>query len=145
MSNALFATRKDTESEKNGAWFEYCETIDENGDPAPLRFKLRRAGGSNVEFLAQQEKYTKPYRNMMKKGKDLTVETRAKIMLNLFCEYILVDWENVQDESDEFVDFSPEKAKEIFTALPDVMYELIEEASGEEVFLAEQREEDEKN
>ena len=145
MNNPLYEKRKDTDAEKNGAWFDYCETVDGEGNPVPLRFKLRRCGGSNVEFLSQQEKYSKPYRHMTRKGKELTVETRAKIMIELFCNYILVDWENVQDEQDEFVDFSPEKAKEIFTALPDVMYELIDEAQGEEVFLAEQRGEDEKN
>lgn len=149
MSNPLFEMRKDPEKEKDGAWYDYLPTKNEAGETenpdgsrVMVRFKMRRTGGSNTKFLAAVEKASEPYKN----DKDIDAEKQLKIMQEVFCDHILVDWENVQNEEGEYIEFSKENAMHIFELLPDVYHHLLLEVKSGQMFKLEKaREDDAKN
>lgn len=145
MKNPLLKMKKDKTAEKEGVWIEYMPTVDANGEDAMIRFRLRRAGGTNIEFLSEMELRQKPYRLQMKaNGGQLDNETMLKISKAVFCEFLLVDWENVQNpETDEFVSFSAEEAHLLFDYLPDVFQELLLECQSGDLFAV--RDADSKN
>lgn len=149
--NPLYARKKCPELETEGTWFDYCPTITEDGDEGFIRFKMRRPGGANVEYLAANEKASKPYRHLTNGvggKKELPFEIQQKIVKNVFVNHLLVDWENVVDEDGGVMEFSSENALKLFdeeTGVPDVYIELLQACQSEELFLASNKEDDSKN
>ncbi len=136
MSNPLKRMKKDENAEKDGLWIDYMPTVDKDGNKAMIRFKLRRAGGSNIEFLAEMELRQKPYKLQMKaNGGTLDNETMLGLSKDVFCEFLLVDWDNVQNpETDEYIPYSAEEAHILFDYLPDVFQELMLECQSGDSF-----------
>lgn len=140
--NPLFNLKKDSSLEIDGAWFDFMPTIDKDGKDAFVRFKLRRNGGANTQFLKEIEKTSKPYRHS---GNKMDAPTQLKIVEKVFCNHILVDWENVQNAEGDFIEFSTENAQWLFDELPDVYQALLLEVNSGAMFSLEQCEADAKN
>lgn len=104
-----FSTDRDLE--ENGKWFK-----DVLGDRTNINLRIRRMS-SEVVVKAQQE-LIQQNRYKMVEGK-FPEDVDKAIMTELLSTTVLVDWENVTDENDAPVPFSPEAAYMYMTQFRD--------------------------
>lgn len=132
----LYAT--DTQVEKEGVWVP----VGKDGDKV-IRFRLARAGGGNTKYLKLLELKTKPYRRQLQH--DLVdIKTSDEIMMEVFAETVVVDWENVLEDGIQ-VPYSKEKCLAYFKELPDLFNDVREQASKAAYYRAEVMEAEAKN
>ena len=135
MTKSVFAQYGSDESlETSGTWF----TINE------MRFKLARAGGSNIEFLKLVRKRTAPYKRALAAG-SIEEKFAREIIAGCFAETVLLDWEGVYGDDEQAIPFSKETAKDLLAKLPNLFNELRDFADNWENFKAEDLEADRKN
>lgn len=105
-------------AETEGAWVDL-------GDAG--RFKIARAGGGNREYLKIFERRSKPFRKLIEAGK-LEEEANTKLMVEVFAEANLKDWEGVTDENGDVMAYSFENAVKLLSDLPDLHLQLLNKA-----------------
>lgn len=118
-----FGTNKT--AEKEGRWF----TITENPDGTICRVKLARLSDTNERWQAALDKHGGDLRREAALDLTISEERATPPYRKAFIEVILLDWEHLQDNDGNEIEFTPENANEVLAALPDFFYLLRLEAS----------------
>lgn len=126
MAGLYSAFGSDKGRERDGAWV----------DIGPARFKLARAGGANVVFGRAVMQATKPYRRFLEKG-DMDPEVADRIMVKVYAETIVLDWEGVDGADGQPVPYSREACVKLLTDLPNLFQEIQREAAAYHTFAQE--------
>lgn len=126
-SNLDSLYKVDPKSQKEGVWFRITETT---------RFKLLRFNSNNPNVKAAHAIHMKPFARQMDLG-TLSPEKEQEIMMKLFIQVSLKDWEGVVIDGKD-TPFTPEAALELFQSLPDLFSTLIAEAQNFDNYKAEE-------
>lgn len=115
--------RTDAEKEVSGVWQDVAIN-DHNGKP--IRIHIARASASNKAYAKALEAATKPHQAAIQNDA-LDNELGKKLLQGVFCDTLLLDWDNVPrsewtgNEADvELVPYSKDEALELFAILPDL-------------------------
>lgn len=105
-----------------------------------VTFKLRYAGKANKDFIATTAKQSLLIQNRLKDKSDEekkieSINLSQEIDLNVLLESVLVGWEGLLDDNGKELSYNKSTAKELLTSLPDLLTELINEASKPQNFL----------
>lgn len=105
-----------------------------------VTFKLRYAGKANKDFIAATAKQSLIVQNRLKdKSEDdkklESFNLANEIDLNVVLDSILVSWDGLLDDNGEKLPFTKQNAKELLISLPDLLSELINQASNPNNFL----------
>ncbi|MCA0944491.1 hypothetical protein LCM08_06180 [Salipiger pacificus] len=106
--HTLFATDKTVERE--GIMIEVAEGI---------RFRVRRAGGSNKRYGERLSALLKPHKRAVEMG-TMDEAVARRLMVQAFVEACLIDWEGVTDADDKPLEFTTENAIALFLELPEL-------------------------
>ncbi len=140
---SIFDTfQTDNNKELDGVWINYPES--ENKDGSIPGFKICAMYRSNMRYVRELEKATKPIQRKLGKG-TIGNEEGRKILLHVFCKTILIDWRNVQNTEGTEIQFSIDQAIGLMESLPRLYDDLSEQAQSEELFRDEIRDEIAKN
>tara|TARA_Y100000310_G_C20478150_1_gene713421 strand:- start:247 stop:714 length:468 start_codon:yes stop_codon:yes gene_type:complete len=102
-----------------------------------LKLKVARLG--NPTYEEELRKLGKPYMRQMRLG-TMNVEDIENLAKKAISKHIIQGWENLEDD-DGPIEFSPEKALELFNEYPD-FYTLVKDVSNEaELFRTDEMEE----
>lgn len=115
-----------------------------NEDKTIPTFYVSRAHASNKEYKKSGEVAFRPYRRQIEL-KTLAEDIAEDVMLDLFVSSVLKGWQNVRNEEGETLDFTPENAKWLMLALPDLYEELQSASNDASLFRIANREADAKN
>lgn len=90
--------RTDPSAVRDGVWFSY----EKNSDGTVPRFKLARMSKHNVGYAKALRKFTQQHTdaNGTFDLDTLDEAVAEKAMLDVFCETVLLDFENVQPDDD---------------------------------------------
>ena len=135
MSKLYRHYRTDPEKDTKGVWIEF--------PAAGVRLRIARAGITNKRYQAALEKALKPYRRALGKGL-MDDDTAKKIVMKVFADTIVMDWEGLEDEDGQPVEFSAEACFKVFSDLPEFFGDVQGEAQDLAAFR-EDFEEDSKN
>ena len=133
-----FAT--DEKKEKEGIAVTYAP----NEDGSIPTFHIRRRGPSNQQYVKALERESAPYRRMLELNA-LDNKTQEAIMRRVFCSSVLIGFENVQDQSGAAIPFNEKNAIRLFEMLPELYYDLSDQAGKLASFRVETQESDAKN
>lgn len=114
---------------------------DNEGKRPHIQFRIARAGGSNQNYNKTMERLTRPYRRAIQSG-HFSNEQAETVFREAFISTVLLGWNNVTDEKGQVLPFSAENANKLFSAMPDLLNFLREEASNASLFREELRETD---
>jgi len=107
-----------------------------------LRLKVARLGSPAYE--EEIRKLAKPFMRQMRLG-TMNIEDMENLAKKAVAKHILQDWENLEDEIGKPIEFSKEKALELFDTYPD-FYSIVKDVAGEaEIFRQDEMEESGKN
>lgn len=107
-------------------------------------FRITRMGPSNQRYQRGLAKLQKSQAKVLESG-TLDAEEQRKILLALFLDHILLDWEGVKDREGNLLEFSREAAEKLFTDLPELFDDLQSQATNRALFLETETEETGKN
>lgn len=125
--------KTDTNLEKDGVWVDYGPNDDLPGKPN-MRFRVARAGGSNLQYEKAMEHLTKPYRRLIQSG-NLSNAQAKDLQRQAFLTACLRGWEGISmPGSDTPLPFSLENAQKLFQEVPDILTGLISEADGAAIY-----------
>lgn len=99
----------DRNLEKVGVWVEV----------GSARFKCRRAGGANDDYINLAAKKIRPFAQAIQDDV-LPREMGDDLMAEVYAETIVLDWENVTDRQGGQIPFSKEACVALFKELPNV-------------------------
>lgn len=133
-----FTTSPDLE--KSGILLEYGL----NSKDKPIAIRIARAGGANAQFAKRMESKVKPFRRQIQ-TETIDKKQLERLVLEVFCETVVMGWENVEDEAGNDLAFSYENAIKLFTDLPDLFGDVQEQAQKAALFRTEIREATAKN
>ena len=137
MSTVSLFTQYETDhaKEQNGVWV-YPTGIEDDSAPA---FLIARMGPMNQKYQKTLERVTRPYKRLLAMNA-LPNEKADEIMQQVFVQSILLDWRNVTDKSGKTVSFSAENAMTFFKLLPDLYFELQQQAQTASLFRVDEAE-----
>ncbi|MGD9210528.1 MAG: hypothetical protein PVI90_07120 [Desulfobacteraceae bacterium] len=143
-----FATDKNLETK--GIWVDY-------GD---VRIRIARAGGANKKYTKRLDQLTKPVRRAIQIG-SLQEERSQIILRTVFAETVVLDWQvkigedwkkgidpedaGVKADGDKLLPVNFENIVKVFTMLPDLFFDLQQQAQNGMLFQEEINEEAAKN
>lgn len=130
----------DTKAENDGVWIE----MGLNEDGSEIGFLIARASKSNKRYTKALEKATKPHRTAMA-TETLEEKVAAKLMLDVFCEAVLLGWRNVRDRDDKEIAHNKANAIQLMQDLPELYERLSEESKKLSLFREKELEADAKN
>lgn len=96
-------------------------------DISGSKFLIARAGGSNKKFVNIARKRLAPFTEAMRRGA-IDEETSMKVLIEIYADSIILDWENVTDSAGKTLKFSRENVIKILSDLPDLFEYIREEA-----------------
>ena len=103
-----------------------------------LRIKVARLG--NPDYEEEIRKLAKPFMRQMRLG-TMNVEDMEKLARKAVAKHVIQGWENLEDEQGHAIDFSKDKALELFETYPD-FYSIVKDVAGEaELFRNDEMEE----
>lgn len=104
-----------------------------NEDGTICSFTVARMEPSNKVYAACHEKVFRPYRELIERDliDDSKVEELAR---EVFCDVILVGWENVRDDDGADIEYSKETALDLMKKLPDLENKLVKAATNAALF-----------
>lgn len=141
-----FETNKDVEND--GIVLEYGMST-----RGPISIRISRAGGANTRFAKLMEAKVKPYRRQVQ-NETMDKALAEKIAKEVYAETVVIGWENVEmpvivngeaTKELEFVPYTVENAIRLFTDLPDLYADIVEQAQRSALFRADIMEADSKN
>jgi len=116
----------DKSKEKDGVWVDADEG---------LRLKIRRSGNPDYNnFIRERSKGLGRALRHSAKG----IEELSKVTKQGASKFVLVGWENLEDENGNAIPFSPEKALEIFELSQDFFEMVMEFANDRQNFSVEE-------
>ncbi len=117
-----FATDKN--AEQQGVTLDY-------GDG--LEIKIARAGGSNVRFEKAVQARMRKYELQSKHGL-LEPEQMRTIFREVLAETVVLGWSGVTDREGNTLPFTKENCVKLFTDLPDLMEDVLEQSRKSALF-----------
>lgn len=138
---SLFKTFKtDNRKETSGIPITYAP----NPDGTIPTFYVARQSKSNKEFQKVTRKAFKPYKHELQ-ANNIKDEDAERLLKETFIKGCLRKWENVRDENDNEIPFNYDNADKLFTALPELLENLMEESTKLTNYQTFELEEDAKN
>jgi hypothetical protein len=125
----------DKEKEENGIWIHYGKDIS---------FKVARASKVNAKYGKALERLMKPYQKQIRLN-TLSDDVASNVMIEAFCEGILLDWKGVTNKEGEEMKYSKENAIKLMNDLPDLFEDLQEQSNSMTLFKEEELQENAKN
>lgn len=125
-----FKTDKKAEAQ-DGIWLDYG---------AAGRIRIHRAGGANQRFSELAKARLKPYTRQMQMG-TLDPKLSQDIMIGMYADAVIVEWDGVKGESGELLEFNRENVVKLLTDLPDLFGDIQTAAQDHSLFLASVQEE----
>lgn len=110
---SMFGT--DTELETSGVWLDF-------GGP---RIRVARAGGANSRFTALMAEKARQY-NPQIKAEVLPENIGRKLMIEVYAEAVILDWEGMSDRDGNSLAFNRSNVIQVMTDLPD-LFNLVQE------------------
>lgn len=115
--------------EKEGILLEYGTTA----EGKPIRIRIARAGGSNVQYMRRMDVLVKPYRRQIQ-TETIDPKQVEKLIRQVYAETVVLGWENVQDRDGKVIAFSVDAALKLFEDLPDLFLDIQEQAQRAALF-----------
>jgi hypothetical protein len=115
-----------------------------NDDGTVPTFRIAHMSATNQRYVKVLERESKPFKRMM----DLQIlppDLDRKIMINTFCQAILLGWDNVQDIDGKPFPFNATNSVKLMTELPELFFALQREANDIAKFREVQLENEAKN
>jgi hypothetical protein len=138
---SLFAQfETDKQKEKEGVLITYAP----NADETVPGFRILRRGASNQRYTKSLEVESGPFRRLLDLGV-LEQSKQERILRRVFCSSVLIGWEHIQDEAGNEIPFSFDNAMKLLERLPDLYYDLAEQAGKVSSFRLESQGGDTKN
>lgn len=103
----------DAKAEKAGTWIGL----------GTMRFKIARAGGANSDFIKLASQRFKPYQAAIN-ADTMPKEIADDLVVGIFVDTIVLDWENVYGRDKQLIPFSKEACRKLLTDLPNLFTEL---------------------
>lgn len=107
--------------------FGYSQTLADEGAWVPIgegvEFKLRRMTSPLVQ--SKRRELEQPFEALQRSGGEIPEDQMKMIFRKLLSSAIILDWKNVEDRNGAMMSFSPAKAEELLTDLPDLISLLI--------------------
>ena len=122
----------DKTAEQDGIWLDTVAT-ERDGKEVMTSFLCRRAGGSNMNYNRSLESKTKNHRRQIERG-TIDLSIAKQISVDVFLDSVLIGWENVEGRNGEWMEFSPENAKQLFEDLPDLLTDLNAQVNNLDLF-----------
>lgn len=97
------------------------------------KFRLARAGGSNKRYQKSLESGMRPHRRAFQQG-TLSDEVANAVLLNAFCDAVVLGWEGVTGPDGQPLPYSRDAAKKLLTDLPDLFTILRDAAADVSIF-----------
>lgn len=107
-----------------------------NSNKQPICIRIARAGGSNQQFTKRMEVKVKPYRRQIQ-TESIDRKLLDKLIMEVYCETVVLGWENVEDREGKPLPFSYDAAVALFTDLPDLFSDVQEASQKSSLFRAE--------
>lgn len=125
----------DADIEQKGVILDYGDGV---------RIRIRRAGGSNKEYLKAMEKVARSYRFQIQ-HRSLSRDENLHILAEVYASTIVIGWEGVTDRDGKALPFSKENCMKLFKDLPDLFADVQAQAESGEGFRKHLIEADAKN
>lgn len=129
----LFGTDKSLESEK-GVDIDYGDFV----------ITIHRAGGANTEYKRVFAEKLKPYQRQYENG-TMDDERLNQIAVDVFAETVVKGWDGVKDREGNDLECTRENIIQVFTDLPDLFGDIVEQAKHFANFQADNKEAASKN
>jgi hypothetical protein len=143
MKSGLLRTYKmDAVKSNSGVLVPFPQA--ENADGTVPAFRLARMSQNNSRYTKALEFECRPYKREIELGA-LDKETDRKIAVKVFCQTILLGWENVKDANGADIPFGERAANQLLIELPDLYLELTKHAQEMSLFRQGELESDAKN
>jgi hypothetical protein len=110
--------------EQTGIWI----VVDTYNDKE-VRFKISRMSRTNKSYVACFDRKIEPYRRQIELDK-LPADKNHRITLEVFCESVLLAWENVVDLNGKEIEYTFENACKLMNDLPDLYTLLVGKANS---------------
>lgn len=108
------------------------------------KFRIARAGGANATFQKRLAALTKPHRRAIQTG-NVDEDVANRLMVQVYCETVLLGWEGVTDEDGAELGFSVAAAVKLLVDLPDLFKDIRQTADDASLFRLDLLETDAKN
>lgn len=128
MKISKFAT--DLELEESGVWVDIGEGA---------RLRVARVG--NPRYRKRLRELLAPHKRLVRIDK-LPEDLSDELVIKAFAETILLDWEGLEDDNGEPIEYSVEHAIELLTGLRDFRMMVAEIANEQEAFRREEQKEE---
>jgi hypothetical protein len=123
MSNPYEMFKTDKKLETEGVILDY----------GSFQITVARAGGSNKKFQKALSDLAKPHTLAMK-NQTMDPELADRLMVEAYADSIILNWKGVTDESGKKIPFNKANVIELFTNLPDLFSNVVEQASQFSMF-----------
>lgn len=97
--------KTDLQKETQGVWIDF-----------EVGIRLRIARARNPAYRELMRKLTEPYRKTIREG-GMEIEELEDLQRQIRAKTILLDWENIEDETGKTIEYSSEQALEFFKDL----------------------------
>lgn len=132
--------KMDAAKESEGIEIKYAA----NDDGTVPTFRVLRRSSQNQRYVKVLERETAPYRRLIELGA-LDKKKEENVLRRVFCQSVLIGWQNVQKQSGENILYTFENAMQLFEELPELYLDLAEQAGKLAAFRVETQESDAKN
>lgn len=126
--------KTDNQMETEGIWLDY-------GD---FKIRIARAGGSNVRYAKAVERHATQHKTALRND-ILSAEQQKEIMIQVYADSIILEWESMEDEDGNALPFSRENVVKVLTDLPDLFADIRQQATTMGLFRKELLEKAAKN
>lgn len=116
--------------------FKTNKTLETEGvilDYGAFQITVARAGGSNKKFQKVLSDLAKPHMLSMK-NQTMDQDLQDRLMVEAYAEAIILNWKGVCDESGKKIPFTKANTIKLFTDLPDLFQNVVEQASKFSMF-----------
>lgn len=120
--------KTDAKKEVEGNWVDFG---------SGLMVKVARI--DNIAFMGHLRKISRKYVAQSRTGDDTkTLELLEKLRKKAMARFVLLDWSNMEDDDGKPIEYSPEKALELFDSVPEFYRGIIDISSDAATFKAEE-------
>lgn len=109
-----------------------------------FKITVARAGGANKKYSKVFEAKIRPHRRAIANG-TLDETTDRQVMAEVYADAVVLGWEGVTDKEGDEMPFTKANVVKLFTDLPDLFVDVIQQANTVSVFRQDELEVDAKN
>jgi hypothetical protein len=133
MGSTIWDLKTNTSKELEGIWVEYPEP------GFDMKFRVRRAGGSNFAFVSAWAQAMRPYGKVADRvsaTNQKVIDQMRKDLAKVFIDHCLMGWEgeSLVGEDGAPLAFNKDNALKVLTQIPSVFDWLKEQAATDENF-----------